>query len=108
MLVPGLARVGVAAAGTHFAQDQGTRAVFLVLDLHGGRLHHGLVPAEPHHLRVGISCKDIGRDFYDLTLLTEFCLDLYHRQVPAGSEAELSQTLLPFTRLKLKKVSDGA
>lgn len=36
-------------------------------------------------------------------LLTEICLDLYHRQVTAGSCAELSQTLLPFTWLKIKR-----
>lgn len=40
-------------------------------------------------------------------LLTEICLDLYHRQVTAGSCAELSQTLLPFTWLKIKKVRDS-
>lgn len=35
--------------------------------------------------------------------LTEICLDLYHRQVTAGNYAELSQTLLPFTWLKIKR-----
>lgn len=37
------------------------------------------------------------------TALAEVCLDLYQRQVPAGSLAELSQTLLPFTWLKKVK-----
>lgn len=58
VFVRGFARVRVAAAGIDFGQDQGTCAVFLILDLNHGCLHHRLVPTEPNHLGVGVSCKD--------------------------------------------------
>lgn len=58
VLVGGFARVSVAAAGANFGQDQGACAIFLILDLSHGCLHHRLVTAEPDHLRVGVSCKD--------------------------------------------------
>lgn len=61
VVIGGFARVNVAVFRAHFRQDQGAAAIFLVLDLNHGRLHHRLVPTQPHHLRVRISCKKGAR-----------------------------------------------
>ncbi len=58
MVIDGSTGVNVGVLWANFGYDQGTAAIFLVLNLHCGRLNHRLFTTQPNHLWVRISCKD--------------------------------------------------
>lgn len=58
MVIGGSTCVNVAVIRANFGYDQGTTAIFLVLYLNWGWLHHRLFTTQPDHLRVRISCQD--------------------------------------------------
>lgn len=62
MVIGGSAGVGVGVPWTNAGQDECTTAVFVILYLHSGGLDHRLLPAQPHHLWIRVSCQDGRQD----------------------------------------------
>lgn len=58
VIIGGSTRVNVTVVRANFGNNQGTAAVFLILDLNWWWLHHRLFSTQPHHLRVRISCQN--------------------------------------------------
>lgn len=58
MVISGPTGINIGVPRANFGEDKCTAAIFLILYLHCGWLHHRFLTTQPHHLWVRISCQD--------------------------------------------------